>query len=144
MSNYADAGLAGSQTQSFAETPLFSGEAPIVTVSEVVAAATITAADLPAYSVVGRNASGELVLAVYNDGEEGSPAAIAPVGITTAKVVKGPTAKNVEIFKGGMFNPAALNWHSTFDTAAKKRLAFEASAPGIFIQAVPTYGASAS
>lgn len=135
--NYADAGLAGIQTQTFTETPLFSGEAPIVTISEVVAAATIASADLPAFSVVGRNSSGELVLATWASDTSG----IAPVGITTAKVLKGATARNVEIFKGGMFNPAALNWHSSFDTAAKKRLAFEGSAPGIFIQAIPTYGA---
>lgn len=135
MSNYADAGVASLATQSFTETPLFSGEAPVVTTSEVVAAATIASADLPAFSVVGRNASGELVMAVYDDATPAN--AIAPIGITTATVKTGSTAKNVEVFRGGMFNPAALNWDASFDTALKKRLAFEASAPGIFIQTSP-------
>ncbi len=135
MSNYADAGVASLATQSFTEVPLFSGEAPIVTTSEVVAAATIASADLPAFSVVGRNSSGELVAAVY---DTATPAnAIAPIGITTATVKQGATAKNVEVFRGGMFNPAALVWPASFDTALKKRLAFEASAPGIFIQTSP-------
>ena len=34
MSNYADAGVASLATQSFTETPLFSGEAPVVTTPE--------------------------------------------------------------------------------------------------------------
>lgn len=140
-SNYADAGLAGIQTQSFVEVPLFSGESPIVTQSETVAAAAIASADLPAFTVVGRNASGELVKAVYAT----DATAIKPVGITTAKVLKGATDKKVEIFKGGTFNPAALTWDASYTTDALKRLAFEGSAaPGIFIQAIPTYGASAS
>lgn len=140
MAHYSEAGLAGAQSQSFVEVPLFSGEAPIVTISEIVAAATIATADLPAYTVVGRNSSGELVKATWASDDSG----VAPIGITTAKVLKGATARNVEVFKGGMFNPAALTWDATFDTAAKKRLAFEGSAPGIFIQSIPTYGASAS
>lgn len=135
--NYGNAGLASAQTESFNEVPLFSGEAPIVTTSEIVAAAAITSADLPAFSVVGRNSDGELVLATWADDDSG----IAPIGITTAAVLKGVTARNVDAFRGGMFNPAALNWDASFDTAEKKRLAFEGSAPGIFIQAIPTYGA---
>lgn len=34
-------------------------------------------------------------------------------------------AKNVEVFRAGMFNPNVLGWDASFDTDAKKRLAFE-------------------
>jgi hypothetical protein len=133
---YDDAGMAAIQTEDFGRVPLWAGEAPIVTTPEVVADATVASADLPAFSVVGRDANGKLVMAKYATDET----AIAPIGVTCSPVLTGATAKNVAVYRGGFFNMAALNWDASFDTDAKKRLAFEASAPGIFVGTIPTYG----
>ena len=125
---YGDPGMASSANEEFVSQELLSGDFPLSTTPEVVASAVIASADLPAFTVVGRNGSGELVKAVYGS--------IAPVGITTAKVLEGATDAHVAIYRSGMFNPAALNWDSSYNTAAKKRLAFEASQPTIFIRDV--------
>lgn len=132
------AGMADIQTDSFKSVNLFAGEAPIVTTSETVAAATIASADLPAFSVVGRDGSGNLVMAVLDTATPANN--IAPIGITCSPVLKGATNKGVAVYRGGFFNMDALNWDASFDTAAKKRVAFEASQPLIFIGTVPTYG----
>ncbi len=125
---YSNAGMADFATEDFGSVELFSGDAPIVTTAEIVAAATIASADLPAFSVVGRNSSGELVMA--------NASTIKPIGITCSPVLEGATARNVAVYRGGDFNPDALNWDASFNTDALKRLAFEASAPGIFIRKI--------
>lgn len=130
-----DVGMAGIQTEDFKTIPLFSGTVPTVTTDEVVADAVVSGADLPAFSVVGFDASGKLVMATWN----ATPASGVPaIGITTAKVKQGATAKNVSIFRDGIFNPAALNWHATYDTDAKKKTAFEYAGKGLYIKK-PTY-----
>lgn len=132
---YDDAGMAKAETEAFGTVALWAGEAPVVTTAEIVAAETVASADLPAFSVVGRNAEGELVMAT-----SAADGAIAPIGVTCSPVLTGATDLNVAVYRGGYFNMAALNWDSSFDTDAKKRLAFEGSAPGIFVGTVPTYG----
>ena len=138
---WPDAGMAGTDNESWTAAPeLVSGDTPkISTIPGVVNATVIASVDLPAFSVVGYNASKELILATYN----ATPAsAIDPVGITTARVLTGSTAKNVAFFTSGCFNPAALNWDSTWDTDAKKLHAFDRSTVcDIRMRAIPTYGA---
>lgn len=135
----ADAGMAGIETESFRTVPLFAGEFPIATTEEVVADAVVASADLPAYTVVGRDADGKIVPAVY---DAATPAnAIAPIGITVNTVKAGAGAKTVAVYRSGYFNRAALNWPESFDTDAVKARAFEASAPTIFTRNVASWGA---
>lgn len=131
-----DAGLAFSANDSFTTVVLHTGPVPTITTPEVVADSVVASADLPAYSVVGRDSSGKLVLAVL---DTVTPAnSIAPIGITTATVKTGSTTKSVAVWRDGMFNPDALNWHASYDTDLKKRLAFEAGQKTIYLRK-PTF-----
>lgn len=131
----SDLGMASIQSETFSNVALLSGTAPTVTTDEVVADAVVASVDLPAYSVVGFDSSGKLVKATWN----ATPASGVPaIGITTATVKAGATAKNVSIFRDGVFNPAALVWDSTYDTDAKKKTAFDYAGKGIFIK-IPSY-----
>lgn len=127
-----DAGVASFNTESFKDIPLFSGPATTITTSETVAAATIAAADLPANAVVGRNSSGELVMAKIGNVDPDDD--IHPIGVTVNTVKMGATVKTVAVRRDGMFNPNVLVWDASYNTAAKKRLAFETSQPTIFIR----------
>lgn len=128
---HTDAGMAGSATENFTTRVLITGNHPTITTPEAVADATVASADLPALSVVGRAADGTLTMAVWS----ATPAdAIAPIGITTATVLKGTTGGSVPVYRDGGFNPDALNWHASFDTDEKKRLAFEATQPTLIIR----------
>lgn len=129
--NQADAGMAMASSESFKQIPLLTGDTPIVTTPEVVADAVIASVDLPAYSVVGRDATGKIVKAVYN----ATPASGTPaIGITTATVKAGATVKTVAVYRAGMFNPDALVWDASYDTDEKKRTAFEYAQDNIFIR----------
>lgn len=127
--------MAGSQYEEFSTVELFSGDTPLpVTTSEVVADALLTTG-LAAYSVVGRDATGKLVLAVH---DTDTPAnAIKPIGITVAAVAAGATVGNIQVFRAGCFNPAALNWDASYTTDEIKRLAFEGSGAEIVIKKNP-------
>lgn len=128
---YDDAGMAGSWTDDFASIPLFSGEAPIVTTPEKVSANAIATADLPAFTVVGRSAiDGSIIPAVWGTNDA--------IGITCSTVKAGTQNATVAIYRGGMFNPAALNWPSSYSTDARKKQAFEKLGQGIFIRALTT------
>ena len=127
----SDLGMASIQSETFNNVVLLSGTAPTVTTDEVVADAVVASVDLPVYSVVGYDASGKLVKATWN----ATPASGVPaIGITTATVKAGATAKNVSIFRDGVFNPAALVWDATYDTDAKKKTAFDYAGKGIYIK----------
>lgn len=113
----------------YANIVLFTGDAPVNTTPEKVAASVLSAlvADrLPAYTVVGRNNAGELVIATKGG--------VAPIGITTASVLKTATDKSVPVYRSGYFNPNKLVWDASFATDEDKRLAFEASQPQIYIR----------
>lgn len=136
--NQANAGLAFSADDTFNLVTLHTGPMPQMTTPEIVAAATISGGDLPAYSVVGRNAQGELVLATV---DTVTPAnSIKPVGITTVAVKQGATGRNVPMWRDGMFNPDALNWHSSYTTDLLKKIAFEGSQASIYLRK-PTFTA---
>jgi hypothetical protein len=80
---------------------------------------------LAQWEVVGLNSSGKLAKATFNADPE---VAIKPIGIVTQAVVSGASGvTSVPVFFQGVLNPAALVWHSTFDTDAKKMAAFNGS-----------------
>jgi hypothetical protein len=121
---YGDAGMAEFNTDIFTGVELFAGSAPMPwTSDEIVAAATIAGAALPAFSVVGFLA-GELVMA------KTSATAVIPIGITTAPVNQLAVNRTVAIFRAGAFNMDALNWHADYNTDLLKRNAFLAGFAG--------------
>lgn len=78
--------------------------------------------DFKQFHVVGYNASGELVPATWN----ATPAnAIQAIGVITQRLdTTDRTGVTVPVFYTGCFNPDALVWDATFDTDAKKMVAF--------------------
>lgn len=133
--SYGDVGMAGISKDTFSDIALFSGDAPVITTVEELADQN---ADLPAYSVVGRITSGGKITLCNPGASDGSQ---FPIGITCVKVLDNSADNLVPIYRGGMFNPAALNWHAGFNTDALKKLAFEAKQPTIFIRAPKTQSA---
>jgi hypothetical protein len=77
------------------------------------------------FTVVGRNAQGQLVRATWN----ATPAsAIKPIGVLAHAATLGATGTGTGTFwYSGCFNIDALVWDATFDTDAKKLAAFEDS-----------------
>lgn len=126
---HGDVHIATSQTDSYTQIVLLTGDTPaIVTTSEVAAVA------LPQWSVVGRDTNGKLVLATAAAVDP-----IKPIGITVNAVDPAVgTLDTVAVYRAGCFNPKALNWDATFDTDAKKKMAFEATGTQIFLVA-PIY-----
>lgn len=123
-------GLARSETDSFTELELFTGEGPEFSTTETLLDQN---ADLPQYSVVGRiTASGKITLSDHaaSDGSQN------PIGITVAIAPDVGADQSVAIWRDGMFNPDRLNWHPSWNTDALKRLAFEAKQPTIFIRKI--------
>jgi hypothetical protein len=118
---YGDVGFASfEQGLTYNSSELFSGPTPLVVTRDYPVAADTT---LAAFSVVGLDGSGNVVLAE----QDGAPKA---VGITTGPIVPGVGTTSVALFIAGNFNPAALTWHSSFTTDAHKRAAFDgATAP---------------
>lgn len=113
-------GVAGFEAgDSYQSRELFNSAIPLpVTEDFPVAQST----ELPAFSVVGVNASGDIALA------KTSNTAVVPLGILTlpVKTGAGETAR-VAIYRAGNFNPAVLSWHADYDTDAKKAAAFRGS-----------------
>lgn len=122
--------MAGSQFEEFVAIEVFSGDTPLpVTTTEQVAAALLTPG-LPALSVVGRDGSGHLIMAVSGS--------VAPIGITTVAVLPGsPSGTKVPVYRSGCFNPAALNWGASYNTDELKRRAFEGTGAEIVIKTSP-------
>lgn len=115
---YGDVGFASfEQGVTFNSQELFSGPTPLVVTRDYPVAADTT---LAAFSVVGLNGTGKVVLAE----QDGAPQAI---GITTGPIVPGVGTTSVALFIAGNFNPAALTWDASFTTDAHKRAAFDAA-----------------
>jgi len=109
-------GVAGSEIEDFRHTALITGNMERPTVAMVVDAAEIATADLPIYSVVKRLGNGKIGLAELGD---------IPVGITCSPVPQGTDDDSIPVFRGGMFNPARLNFHPSFITDAQKDASFD-------------------
>lgn len=95
--------------------PLITGNEPALFQADLTVAAS---QNIPAYTPVGFDGSGNLVPAV-----SGTTQAI---GITfNAVVTPGSGAlKGAPIYRAGCFNPDALNWPASYDTVEKKFEAF--------------------
>jgi len=110
---YANAGIAAfEQGATYGSVELFSGSTPLPATEDFPVQAGV---GIPAFTPVGLT-SGYLVPA-----QNGT---VAAIGITTAPVAAGAADQSIAIFRAGCFNPAALNWHTSYDTDAKKAAAF--------------------
>lgn len=101
---------------------LFVGDEPRRFTQDKPVAASTTIKDL---EVVGFNASGNLVPAVYDATYEENgvrPIGIAVLGITTPS---SGALKGLPIYRAGCVNIDAIEWPASFDTDAKKFAAFE-------------------
>lgn len=77
------------------------------------------------FTVVGRNASGQLVPAVWDAVEANR---VRPIGVLAHAASLGASGSGTGTFwYSGCFNMDALVWPATFDTDAKKLAAFEGS-----------------
>lgn len=77
------------------------------------------------FTVVGRNASGQLVPAVWDAVEANR---VRPVGVLAHAASLGASGTGTGTFwYSGCFNMDALVWGASFDTEAKKLAAFEGS-----------------
>lgn len=93
---------------------LITGDVPAIFNEDHTVAASQT---IPAYTPVGFDGSGNIVPAVATT----TPA----IGITFYDVVTGATPlEGVPIYRGGVFNPAMLNWPASYTTDALKLAAF--------------------
>lgn len=70
------------------------------------------------FSVVGLDANDEIAMAT----EDGTVQAIGVLAHAAALGASG--SGNGQVFYSGCFNPDALVWHASFDTAAKREAAF--------------------
>lgn len=111
------AGVAGkwSETINAQEDGLVTGDAPALSWMLLPAAAAQT---FVARQVVGFNGSGNLIPAVLGTTEAIGFIMYAPSAATTL-------GQLVSVVRQGVFNPDLLVFDATYDTAAKKRLAFE-------------------
>jgi hypothetical protein len=105
---------------------------PSVLASGVAAAITLTAnaagADFNSVVTVESGASisfGAGTLTGGSDDKITAPAAIGFIMYAADNTLGADGAISVEVARMGCFNPNALVWDSSFDTATKKRLAFE-------------------
>ncbi len=126
---HGDVHIATSETDSYTQIVLMTGDTPpVVTTSEVAAVA------LAQWTVVGRDATGKLVKATL-----AAENAIKPIGITVNAVDPAVgVLDTVAVYRAGCFNPKALVWDASFDTDAKKAAAFEVNGTQIFLRA-PLY-----
>lgn len=112
------AGIAGKYTETIDPSPdaFVTGDVPAVfTTTETV----LTNQNLAARTVVGFNAAGKLVPAVLGGG---SP--IQAIGVLMIAVNSTGGDKQAEVYRGGCFNPDLLVWPASYDTAEKRRKAF--------------------
>ncbi|MHC2089458.1 head decoration protein [Methylobacterium sp. CM6244] len=114
---YSNVGIAGFETNDgFGQVELFNSAIPLPVTEDFPVGESTT---LPAFSVVGLNATGNLVLA------QTSATAVVPIGVTTAPALTGAgQTERIAIYRAGNFNPDALTWHSDFNTDAKRAAAF--------------------
>lgn len=110
--------LAETSSESYTPTHLITGDQDLVTIPVTVAPGQ----NLAAYTVVGKiSASGKI--AVCNLGA--SDGSQTPFGILVHAIDASSADKAGVVYIGGCFNPDALTWHSGFDTALKKAVAFD-------------------
>ncbi len=112
--------LAGNTNTSTQDVPLVIGGSP-----ETRHETLLSGEDLAAGTVVGRvTASGKLVES-EQDAVNGSQ---NPIGVLLHDVDASGGDADCQIIIGGQLNAAALVWHSSWDSQAKKDIAFDRTA----------------
>ena len=110
--------LAETASETWAPSHLITGDQDIVTVPVTVKSGS----NLAALSVIGRlSADGKVEIATLGD-TDGTQ---VPYGILVHAVDASGGDKAGVAYIGGCFNPDALTWGATFDTALKKAVAFD-------------------
>lgn len=99
-------------------TPLFAGQAPVVTEEAIVDTGV-----LAKYTVVGKITTTGKVVALNPAGADGSQ---VPYGILTQAVDATAADVRAAVYTGGFFNDAALVWpvHAAYDTLIERQAAF--------------------
>ena len=117
---YGGVGIAGFESNDApVQVELFNSAIPLPVTEDFPVGPNTT---LPAFSVVGLNAGGTLVLAQTS----GTP--VVPIGVTTAPVVTGAgQTDRIAIYRQANLNPDALTWHADYDTDDKRKAAFRNS-----------------
>lgn len=106
---------------SWGPTQIFAGEADIVTEGGA------AGADIEIYQVIAKNAAGAMVphdptaTTGTSPDEVPAPQSVA-IGIAAQPAKSG---QNVPYYIGGVFNHAALGWHASLDTLAKRQAVFD-------------------
>lgn len=133
------AGVAGQSSDIInpSADPLVTGDSPQLYTEPLPVAADMT---LAAREVVGFDANDNIIPAVL---DEGTPAndvqAIGFVMYAIDTTGEADGAVEVEVVRGGVFNPDLLVWEAGFDTDAKRRAAFRgAPSPTAIIIRKPT------
>lgn len=130
------AGIAGQYSEAInPETDaLVTGDVPqVFTTDETV----LTGQTIAALTVVGFDGAGKIVPAV--DGT------VDPIGVLVYATDTSATGTNADavaaVYRGGVFNPDALNWDASYDTDAKIAAAFEGapSPTQIVLKKIQTY-----
>ena len=123
-------GIAGFASESIgnAAEPRFGEGVPTTTTVNVPASFTGVI-----YQVVGVDANNSLVPAVY--AADYSAGGVQPAGIlTTSVVTEAGQTTTVDIYREGHWDMDALVWPASFDTDAKRKVAFEGGkSPNIFV-----------
>lgn len=109
---------------SWAPTQLFAGEGDVITDGG------LFGADVEIYQVIAKNAAGAFVphdpTATTGAGTTEDPTVPAPqsvaIGIAAQPVKSGDSGP---YYLAGVFNHAALKWHASLDTLAKRQAVFD-------------------
>ena len=136
-----DIGVPKKETHDFGVTAhgLIIGETPPQFTVDMVTAYSQT---LAAYTIVGQNAAGEIIPAVWNADPE---VAVQAIGILLYPVTTGASGTKpvARVLRSGAINPlyAGLVWPASYNTEAKKMNAFEgAPSPTQFITRPLSHG----
>lgn len=129
------AGVAGqwSDTIDPNADPFVTGDFPPQVTVDYVAGDSMTIPARTAVGFVGNVPTGKIVPATA-DGT------VKAIGITVYAITTGAlNTDQVGVYRQGVFNPDRVNWDASFNTAEKKRLAFEgAPSPTAIVLRKPT------
>ena len=135
-----DLGVPSQESNDFGVTPhgLIIGEYPAQFTVDMVTAFSQT---LAAYTIVGQNAAGEIIPAVW----AADNTAVKAIGILLYPVTSGATGTKpvARVLRSAAINPfyPSLVWGASYDTPAKKMNAFEgAPSPTQFVTRPLSHG----
>ena len=120
---HADHGLASSAFDEYAGIELLASDLPAV-MSASAQVGTLGTAGVAKWTPVRYDrATGLIELAVW----DADPAkTVLPNALTSHTIAPGSAASDAAVvYVAGNFNPAAINWPASFDTAGKRNAAFD-------------------